>query len=184
MSKHAKRWTQEHTDYVNKHAKVGYVKLQKLLQKRFGETWATSTIKRWAKKEMIEIGFSNKEVPLVWILTHPNRDENHPEAHPRLVNLAKREGVVRRSQSCGQKLCVPTWWADQIAEELEQHGEEYIFSKSVVTKFRKKLTENEARQIIKLKGKYPQKKLAKMFNVSVSNIKAIQLGRTWKHLHA
>lgn len=180
----SKRWTPKHDNVLTKNAKHGYKTIQKNLLKKFGEHWAVSSIRRYAKKQMIEIGLSHSEVPLVWIMTHPHRKPEHQEAHPRLVKLAKAEGVARRSDSYGQKLCVPAWWADKICEEIEEHGEDYVFSRIINSKHRRKLTEQQAKEIIRLKGKVPRKKLAAKYNVSIDNIKSIQIGKSWRRLHA
>ena len=45
-----------------------------------------------------------------------------------------------------------------------------------------KLTADDVREILRLKGVVPQKELAKRFNVAWSTISQIQLRRMWKHI--
>ena len=45
-----------------------------------------------------------------------------------------------------------------------------------------KLSEEEVIEILHLKGKLPQKQIAKMYNVDQSNISYILTGKTWGHL--
>lgn len=47
---------------------------------------------------------------------------------------------------------------------------------------RARLTEDEVKQIKKLKGKFSQNQRAKMFNVSPSTIQNIDDNRTWRHI--
>jgi len=183
MSRYGKRWTDEHTRVMLFNRQAGFKGIHKKLLQKFGEDWSRAALWKKAHANMIEVGVAKREIPLVWLLTRKER-KNGLEAHPLIIKRAKEEGVARRTLSHGNKICVPEWWADKIMNELEEHGEDYVLRRNRKHKRSQKLNEKQAKTILALKGKRSHGQLAKQFNVTKGAIRAIQTGRTWKHLHA
>ena len=87
------------------------------------------------------------------------------------------------AHNCGNPSCVAPGhlrWAtpkentaDKIVHGTEQRGE-----KSGVAK----LNEEQVRRIRELRGKITQRELAQIYGVSVANIQAVHLRKTWTHL--
>jgi len=178
-----KKWTEEHQKFLEKHARFGYDSIKKGLKRNFGEDWAYNTLHNKVSESMLEVGIQKDEVPLVWIALRKNRPDN-PEARQGLVALAKADGVLRKTESHGQKLCVPQWWADQIIQRIEEEGDNFLDPPKKTNKFSQKLTRQQASRILQLKGRKTQKQIATEFKVSPYTIAAIHQGKIWKELHA
>lgn len=63
--------------------------------------------------------------------------------------------------------------ADKVAHDTHRRGERSNLAK---------LTEHEAREILSLKGKEPQKSVAKRFGINQPTVSMIQSGRSWSWL--
>jgi hypothetical protein len=67
-------------------------------------------------------------------------------------------------------------------KENTQHAAKHGLMKRGQEHYKAKLTEQDVKEIYKLKGIYPQKEIARKFRVSKSAIAHILTGRTWKYL--
>ena len=80
------------------------------------------------------------------------------------------------NRSCVNALHLRWATATENAKDKIKHGT-HVFGEKA---YNAKLTEEQVKVIRSLRGKVPQSKIGKLFNITQSHVKDIQLGKRWK----